>query len=271
MIELALQLGRHVSPAYYADAERFGRNHLLEGQFLSLDQLQTGVERLPEGKAAAERNRPLGAAMTNEGVTETQVGAFASRSTLNDAFHLDATALMQCCNAAGARGLYDLWKYAVDEGDAVDGRVRLTVNLRFSVETPSIRVVSHEPTDGKVDLAVAAPSRIAVRLPEGVSQALAVIQEGTEPRVICLNAEDGYVSLDLNPGQNAALHYAQPERIATYQVGSPDKFERGTGIWRGETLMRVDPPGRYLPLYDRSTDLPAVQPATPAGKPIHAL
>ncbi len=271
MIELALLLGRHVSPAYYADAERFGRNHLLEGQFLSLDQLRTGVERLPEGKAAAERNRPLDAAVTNEGVTKTQVGAFASRSTLNDAFHLDATALMQCCNAAGARGLYDLWKYAVDERNAVDGRASLAVNLRFSVETPAIRIVSHEPADGQLDLTVTSPSRVAVRLPEGVSQALAVVEGGTAPRVVTLDARDGYVSLDLNPGQNAALHYTQPERIATYQIGSPDKFERGTGFWRGETLMRVDPPGRFLPLYERSVDVPAVQPKATAGKPIHAL
>ena len=271
MIELALLLGRHVSPVYFADAERFGRNHLLEGQFLSLDQLQTGVERLPVGKAAAERNRPLDAAVTNEGVTETQVGAFASRSTLNDAFHLDATALMQCCNAAGARGLYDLWRYAVDEGSTVDGRANLSINLRFSVETRAIRVVSHEPADGKLDVTVTAPSRIAVRLPEGMSQALAVIQDGSEPRVVSLDAADGYVSLDLDPGQSAALHYAQPERIATYQIGSPDKFERGTGFWRGETLLRVDPPGRYLPLYERATDLPAVQPEATSGKPIHAL
>jgi hypothetical protein len=271
MIELALLLGRHVSPAYYADAERFGRNHLLEGQFLSLDQLRDGLERLPEGKAAAERNRPLEAAITNEGVTESQVGAFASRSALNDAFHLDATALMQCCNAAGARGLYDLWRYAVEERPGVDGATRLAVHLRFSVETPALRVVSHEPAEGRLDLTAAGSSRVAVRLPDGVSQALALICSDGEPRVVAVNAGDGYVELDLGPARSATLHYNLPERVAAYEIGNPEKFERGIGRWRGETLMRVDPPGRFLPLYERSAEVAAVQPCGGAGKPIESL
>ena len=48
MIEAAILLGRHVSRRYYADAERFGRNHLIESQFLSLPALQAAVARLPE-------------------------------------------------------------------------------------------------------------------------------------------------------------------------------------------------------------------------------
>jgi hypothetical protein len=51
MIEMALLLGRHVDQSYYADAERFGRNHLLESQFLSLDRLERALERLPADDA----------------------------------------------------------------------------------------------------------------------------------------------------------------------------------------------------------------------------
>src|SRR5919198_3695214 len=47
MIEIALMLGRHVDRRYYADAERFGRNNLLESQFLSLDRLLQALKRLP--------------------------------------------------------------------------------------------------------------------------------------------------------------------------------------------------------------------------------
>ncbi len=111
MFELALLLGRHVDPIYYGDAERFGRNHLLESQFLSLKTLQSAVDSLPH----PERKLPHdGRYSTTTGVVASQVGGFASRSTLNDAFHTDALALMQCCNAAGGRGIYDLWRYAVE-------------------------------------------------------------------------------------------------------------------------------------------------------------
>jgi hypothetical protein len=263
MIEIALLLGRHADRAYYADAERFGRNHLLETQFLSLDALRQGIDRLP-----ATDGRPVdAAALTSEGVTESQVGVFASRSTLNDAFHLDATALMQCCNAAGARALYDVWHAAVEETPVDGGSPRLAVHLRFSVETPALRVVGHEPAEGRLDLTATEPSRVAVRLPAGVTQAV-VLFDG---RGAALNASDGYVGVDLGAGETAQLHYPLPERIAHYEVGRPDRHERATGTWRSETLLRVDPPGRFLPLYERTTDLPPVEPSKPARGPIASL
>jgi hypothetical protein len=270
MIELALLLGRHVDPAYYADAERFGRNHLLEGQFLSLDRLREGVDRLPESERQAKLN---GDAVTTEGVTESQVGAFASRSTLNDAFHLDATALMQCCNAAGARALYDLWRYAVEESAGSDGSKRLAIHLRFSVETPALRVVSHEPAEGRLDLTATEPCRVAVRLPAGVTQALVLIgaNGAGSPHAEAPGASGGYVEFNLGTAETAIVRYPLPERIAHYEIGNPERHERGVGYWRGETLMRVEPPGRFLPLYERSADIAPVQPAPSAKPPIEAL
>ena len=270
MIEVALLLGRHADPAYYADAERFGRNHLLEGQFLSLDRLREGVERLPPLDRPAPANK---AAVTTDGVAESQVGAFASRSTLNDAFHLDATALMQCCNAAGARALYDLWRYAVEETDGEGGAPRLAVRLRFSVETPRLRVVSHEPADGRLDLTATSPCRVAVRLPAGVSQALVLIgpNDPGGPLAIAPRASDGYVEFDLGADAPATVHYPLPERVAHYQLGNAERCERGVGFWRGETLLRVEPPGRFLPLYQRTADLAPVRPSPAARPPIASL
>jgi hypothetical protein len=252
------------SRKYYADAERFGRNHLLETQFLSLEQLQQGVDRLPAIDKPTPENT---AAWTQNGVTASQIGAFASRSTINDAFHLDASALMQCCNAAGGRALYDLWHYAIDDHDAANGHRALQVNLRFSVESPALRVASHEPAEGRLDLTATDSSRIAVRLPAGVNQAIVVI--GDERCVRSLESSNGYVSFDLIPGQSAEMHYALPDRVSHYQLGTPEKNEQGTGYWRGETMLRVDPPGRYYPLYERSTDVAPVQPspATARGFP----
>lgn len=263
MIEIALLLGKHADPAYYADAERFGRNHLLESQFTSLDQLQAAIDRLP----ASDRANPADpAAWTQDGVAASQVGAFASRSTLSDAFHLDASALMQCCNAAGARALYDLWRYAVDETPSDNGTRHLSVNLRFSVESPSLRVVSHEPATGRLDLTAAEPARVTVRLQSGVTHAVAILDAP-----VPLTADNGYVTFDLTAGQTAQLHYALPERTAHYEIGRHDRNERGIGQWRGETLLHMDPPGQFYPLYERTTEVTPVLPSPPAGKVIASL
>ncbi len=255
LIEAALLLGRHVDRAYFADAERFGRNHLIETQYLSLSRLEAALSRLPEDNSPTPRE---GRYSTTAGVTASQVGAFAARSTLNDAFHLDVTAMMQCCNAAGARALYDLWRYATDEQ---------ALHLRFSIETPALRVVSHEPARGQLDLTSRRTGPLAVRLPGGV--AYAVVVGGGQ--VHSLEARGGYAHLEVHAGEQLSLHYALPERSAHYEVGTPGKVLACTGHWRGETLMSIDPQGEFYPLYNRAADPPPVEPALPLGIPIASL
>lgn len=271
MIEIALLLGRHVDAAYYAEAERFGRNQLLESQLLDVVQLQAAVERLPADESPA----PLqGRFSTSDDVVQRHLGGFAARSAANDAFHLDATAMMQCCTAAGARGIYDLWRYAVEEHPATGGQPeRKAVHLRFSVATPGLTVVSHEPSDGRLDLSATEACRIAVRLPEGAKQAV-VIREGSGdglPPAEAQWAKDGYVQVDVGAGQRVSVCYPLPERVEQYTVGKPGKTLSCTGTWRGETLMHMDPPGPYLPIFQRQDDLVAVQPSLPAGMPFASL
>jgi hypothetical protein len=75
MIEIALLLGQRVDRRYYADAERYGRNHLLESQWLSEARLRAAVEALP----AAPRRAPHGGRFsTEDDVIGRQTGGFAS-------------------------------------------------------------------------------------------------------------------------------------------------------------------------------------------------
>ena len=248
MIEAAILLGRHVSRSYYADAERFGRNHLIETQWLSLDQLNRATAQLPEDTGAA----PFGGIYSRtDRVAASQIGAFASRATLNDAFHLDAPAMMQCCNAAGARAIHDLWRYATDG---------LAIHLRFSVETPALRVVSHEPARGQLDITVRQDGPVTVRLPSGVNDALVAGNGNVQP----VTARKGYIEIAASAGALLSVYYALPERTQYYEVGAPGKAASCTGHWRGETLISVDPVGELYPLYQRSLDLPPVVPALPS-------
>ena len=258
MLEIALNLGLRVDPLYLSDAEKFGRNHLLESQFLSLGPLLTALDRLPA--ETVEMNPDWS---TAEGVAPSQVGAFAARSTLNDAFHLDASAQMQCCNAAGTRGLYDLWRYAIRRLPEEDGLSRLDVNLRFSVETEDLRVVSHEPAEGLLDIVAARDSLVRVRLPQPCTRALLCDAQGTLAE-IPLSA--GYASFRASAGVSYAVSYPLAEREETFVVGSADHILECHGRWRGETLVAIQPQGVYLPLYTgRDADLGPVLPAKPAS------
>lgn len=266
MLEIALLLGRHIDPHYYADAERYGRNHLLEGQFLSQASLQQAVDRLPP---KATQPPQEGHYSTWEGVVASQVGAFASRSTLNDAFHTDVLAMMQCCNAAGTRGIYDLWRYAVESRPASQEQLpQHHVHLRFSVATPDLQVVSHEPAAGRLDLTAHTPCTVAVRLPDGEDHAFVTTTTGQSQ---VLPARQGYVAVDLTAGGTEQVQYRLREWSAQYTVGTAERNASCTGHWRGETLLRVEPAGTYLPLYNRTVDLPPVAPSPVAGKLIESI
>ena len=255
MLEIALNLGMHVDPQYFGDAERFGRNHLLESQYLSLEQLSGAVERLPAETVDMDPDLS-----TTAGVTASQVGGFAGRSTLNDAFHLDAAALMQCCNAAGTRGLYDLWRYAIIYQPEPQ---TMRVNLRFSVESADARIISHEPKAGRLDILPARDAVIEVRLPEGEHEAWVSQPDGSRKEV---GTTRGYAVFDARGGQTIQVNYALAERESVFHIGPPERSLECSGRWRGETLVSIDPPGEYYPLYQqRGADLPPVIPHR-AGK-----
>jgi hypothetical protein len=265
MLEIALNLGLHVDPLFLADAERIGRNHLLESQFLSLDRLCAAVERLPE--ESVDTNPALS---RTEGVTESQLGGFASRSTLNDAFHLDASAMMQCCNAAGTRGLYDLWRYAAVSLPAQPGRpAHVRVNLRLSVENEAVRVVSSEPKQGRLDITPTRDARIEVCLPEGETQAWIANADGSRAM---LKTARGFAVFEAAAGETVQVTYPLVEREGILHAGPPENRLECGGRWRGETLIAVEPPGEYYPLYRlRGGSLPPVVPLRPACAPIDSL
>jgi hypothetical protein len=270
MIELALLLGHHVDQAYYADAERFGRNQLLESQILSLDLLENAIRIMPEDNTPP----PYGGLYSNtEDVARRQLGGFASRSTLNDAFHLDATMMMQCCNAAGTRGLYDLWHYAIEDVPTGNADcLHEKIHLRFSVEMPTLKVVSHEPAVGQLDITTRHACLVDVRLPAGSGEVLALHRSAPGgPRVDVLRVSEGYARFESSGEECVELVYPLSERSASYRVGSSGRDLHCTATWRGETVMHMDPAGLYYPLYDRAAPLPPVVPSLPVGPLIASI
>jgi hypothetical protein len=108
-------------------------------------------------------------------------------------------------------------------------------------------------------------------LPTGTAQALAVSHRPEVPGVDAPVPRDGYVRFHVCTGERVSLYYPLAERSATYEVGSGERIAHCIGYWRGETLMRVEPPGPFYPLYELSAGLEPVQPALPAGAPLPSL
>ena len=98
--------------------------------------------------------------------------------------------------------------------------------------------------------------KLAVWLPPQYDQAAGVgRKQASQARFPVFYDMVGFTGSGLSHAGWRAFSYNLPERVAHYEIGNSEKFERGVGRWRGETLMRVDPPGRFLPLYERSAEV----------------
>lgn len=245
MIELAILLGLYVDPVYLTDAERYGRNHLVESQYLSL----TWADRIVRKSTgyAAERRR-----VDDRDIVKRSLGGFAGWSAPNDLFDEGAFRMMQCCNAAGTRALYDLWHYAVDD----DGR-RVRVNMAFSRPAIWGDVVSFLPYVGRVDLHMKLPRVVSVRLPEWARRSEARVYVNESP--VDFRYERGYVLLEgVEAGDVVSVRYDLPLWSCTYTLGENTYI----ADFKGDTVVAIAPEGRFAPLYQRKRYLENQAPST---------
>jgi hypothetical protein len=176
---------------------------------------------------------------------------------------------MQCCNAAGARGIYDLWRYSTSA--SFSGNILiLEVNLRFSVENDYLKLVCHEPIEGIVYIEAKYDCTLKFRLPEGTHSATLTKQGAS---ITELMENEGYVSFVMVKGENIKLEYLPMEKKRSYVVGSIEKNHLASieGFWRGETLVSVSPKGDYYPLYEERIPIKAVIPTVTSTRAIDSI
>ncbi len=254
MIELAIMLGQNVNYGYFADAERFGRNHLLESQLLSLDW----VTRKQEGEFAQDlwcaNHPPEG--VTTDNVCERVIGAFASWTQFNDAFDPANPRLMLRSTGAGVRAMYDLWHYAVTREEGA-----VCVNLHFSRDTRWATVTSYVPQEGRIDVLMKTSGVLAVRVPEHLrSDQIDILVNNQRHRHERLSY--GYAWIEaLQNGDNVTVTWSLTERALIYDR----EGVHYTGYWRDDTLLRITPEGQLSPLYCRPLETQSVAPRGASG------
>lgn len=248
MIEIAILLGLHKDHQCLADAERFGRNHLMETQLLDFKW----VDQQPDVKFCQEmwcvHHPPQG--VTTSEVCMRALGSFAGWHTHNDAIDASNPRLMQRCTGAGTRAIYDLWRYSVTRPEGA-----VMVNLHFSRDTRWATVTSYVPQEGKIEVLMKTRGVLAVRVPPGVTDPEVMVNY-SRPRQETVR--NGYAWLEaLQPGDLVSMTWRLEERSMVYNMGGV----HFSGRWRGETLLNMSPEGKVSPLYRRvPLDMPPVQP-----------
>jgi DUF1680 family protein len=231
MIESAILLAKNGFPEYWNHVERFARNNLMESQIVDVGWIQ---EKSRVKKRDTKRT-------CFKGTPEMMLGGFVGRSKPHD---LIADGFqMACCCGAGARGLYQVWDNAAWGGkDAL--HVYLLLNKRF----PHGEIQSHLPHEGKVLLKNVKANCLYLRMPDWLS--------GESVSVFCNGKE--YPS----KMGNSFLHVPSFNTGSTIEVRFPMKTLQKTEkiqkwvfdiLWRGDTILRMNPSGDNVPLYQRES------------------
>ncbi len=252
MIEIALLLGHHKDPAYFADAERFGRNHLLESQFLDFRWVEERIDAPFCQEVWCAHHPPEG--VTMDEVHTRALGCFAGWSLPNDAFDPANPRLMQRCTGSGVRALYALWHNTVTRPEGA-----VMVNMHFSRDTRWATVRSMLPQLGGVEVMMKTRGVLAVRVPTDVHDPVVVVNRLRQRHEIIRN---GYAWLEaLQGGDIVNVNWPQETREATYTLNGTEY--RAT--WQGDTLIQIDPPGLLSPIYCRPQEIPPAPPRASSG------
>jgi len=149
-----------------------------------------------------------------------------------------------CCADATIRGAHAIWVETVT-GDAKETRV----NLAFNRKSVLADVVSCLPHRGELNILVNDAQKVLVRVPDWAPKS--DVKAFVAKKPITLSWQDTYVVFDrVRRGQQLTVTY--PLRIADVKetVGSLDG-KQYTERWRGNTIVDISPPGKWIPTFQR--------------------
>jgi hypothetical protein len=146
-----------------------------------------------------------------------------------------------CCADATIRAAHAVWSETVT-GDSNEARVNLAVNR----SSPLVDVVSCLPHRGEVDIVVKAARRVLVRVPAWAPRG--EVKAFVDAAPVAVSWCGSYVGFDRTAeGQRLTVTY--PLRIA--QVRERINGAEYTERWRGNTIVDIAPPGKWIPMFQR--------------------
>jgi len=233
MIYLALKLSQSDAYDYYADAERWTRNHFAESQLTETDWIYRLSEKQPVS--------PVGFNETGDRVPERNVGGFTGSSKAND---WGGAGLLHCCTGNGARTIYYIWQNILDFADG-----HLRINMLLNRAAAMVDVHSYIPYEGQVDLKIKTDCKsVSVHAPEWIetgSDEMVVTVDG-KPRA--LGWKGRHVNLgSVKSGSTVEIKFPISERTVKEKIGNIEY----TLVVKGNTVVFINPPSTNNPFYQR--------------------
>lgn len=242
MLESAILLAELKDEKYWNDVERFAKNHLFAFQISD-----TGWFAHTDHKAHVLGYEPI---LKSDKIGELIKGGFAGWGAVT-AMSDDspfANANQQCCNAAGARALYDVWKYAVS-----DNGTEFTVNLHIHRKHKCAEIIMEEGTSGTLSIKVLADREIRVHLPENlkVTEVIASVNN----QLVQPELKAGFLNFGpLHSNDRVKIDYPMKSIVREEHLAAGDfRF-----TYQGSTVAKAEPRqkfGEYF-TYLRFTDQP---------------
>jgi hypothetical protein len=178
---------------------------------------------------------------TVDRVPERNIGAFAGWPTANDFFAGQGSGLMACCTGNGSRALYYIWEHILDYKEGW-----LTVNLLLNRPSRWADLHSHIPYRGQIDLHVKEDCALRVRMPAWVEPSEATCVVDGQSRELLWDGRTAVVGR-VTAGQVVECTFPIGERTVTVDI----EKQRYLLTIRGNTVVDIDPPGRFCPFYER--------------------
>ena len=236
---LACNLSAFGAGDYYEDAERWARNYFSEIQLTraKADDLARHGRKMPRRKPRYNE--------TADHVAERNVGSFASWAKGNEYWAGPGDNLfMQCCTANCTRALWFLWRHILHFKDG-----ELKVNMLLNRASPWADVHSFIPCQGRVEIKVRRPCRsVLVHAPEWIDTGSREITVQVAGRPRAFKWQGRYLKLGgVKAGERIVIRCPIGERTVKEKMGRITY----TLLVRGNTIVSIDPPGRFCPLFQR--------------------
>lgn len=246
MVALAIKLTRTGIGDYWDDADRYLRNQFAEMQLLKPDFASRATVEEPY----KTWNRPD--LETANRALERNIGACMSIASPNDFVGhplkfedrpvYDHLFLMHCCTGNHARAIWYAWDNILDLEDGT-----LKINLLLNRTSPWADVHSYIPYQGQVDVRVKSPVRLSVRIPEWVTPGQTACQVNDQKREVGWQGRYAQVG-GVKPGDAVTLTFPISERTVKETLYGTEY----TMTIKGNSVVAMDPPGKYYPFYQRA-------------------
>ena len=243
MVALGLKITDAGLGDYWDDVDRWVRNMFAEGQLTRAEWINR-LHLASDPEKSDEVDVPeslIGFNDTIEQVAERNVGAFAGYPKANDWWPGSGMGTMHCCTGNGTRAIYYVWDHMLTHQDG-----KLRVNLLLNRASPWADVDSHIPYTGQVDVKIKQPIDLSIRIPEWVKPTEVRCQVSGAERSLSWDGRYAKVG-SIKPGNEATLTFPIHESTEATHV----EKETYRIVRKGNEIVNINPPGKYLPLYQR--------------------